>query len=236
MLRGNCPGLVQVGLNQPASALVSWVFFTQMFSKMTSNWALILFMTVLCFLWQVISGHLGWVRSIAVEPGNQWFVTGSADRTIKVSLGGNVHLCIWCRYKHVQNVHCCNVLMQILRTDVQILSQDLCNTLEHPNIGWRILLKNNFLTSTDLGPVQWEAEAVPHGTHQHRARRGRQHSQPVPVLMWRRQASQVLGSGVQQGTMRLQARVLPLRWDSPQAPLCNYDSVGIARQFLYSCD
>ncbi len=33
---------------------------------------------------QVISGHLGWVRSIAVEPGNQWFVTGSGDRTIKV--------------------------------------------------------------------------------------------------------------------------------------------------------
>lgn len=36
-----------------------------------------------CFI-QVISGHLGWVRCIAVEPGNQWFVTGSADRTIKV--------------------------------------------------------------------------------------------------------------------------------------------------------
>uniref|UniRef100_A0A3Q2Q7J0 Pleiotropic regulator 1 n=2 Tax=Fundulus heteroclitus TaxID=8078 RepID=A0A3Q2Q7J0_FUNHE len=36
-------------------------------------------------LFRVISGHLGWVRSIAVEPGNQWFVTGSADRTIKVS-------------------------------------------------------------------------------------------------------------------------------------------------------
>uniref|UniRef100_A0A8C1V2I2 Pleiotropic regulator 1 n=1 Tax=Cyprinus carpio TaxID=7962 RepID=A0A8C1V2I2_CYPCA len=35
-------------------------------------------------LYRVISGHLGWVRSIAVEPGNQWFVTGSADRTIKV--------------------------------------------------------------------------------------------------------------------------------------------------------
>lgn len=33
---------------------------------------------------KVISGHLGWVRCIAVEPGNQWFVTGSADRTIKV--------------------------------------------------------------------------------------------------------------------------------------------------------
>lgn len=36
------------------------------------------------FFLKVISGHLGWVRCIAVEPGNQWFVTGSADRTIKV--------------------------------------------------------------------------------------------------------------------------------------------------------
>ena len=25
-----------------------------------------------------------WVRSVAVEPGNQWFATGSADRTIKI--------------------------------------------------------------------------------------------------------------------------------------------------------
>lgn len=69
-----------------------------------------LFITVLCFLWQVISGHLGWVRSIAVEPGNQWFVTGSADRTIKVSLG-DIHLTtLYCRSKHVSNV-------QILRMD-----------------------------------------------------------------------------------------------------------------------
>jgi WD40 repeat protein len=35
-------------------------------------------------LMRVISGHLGWVRSVAVEPGNEWFVTGAADRTIKV--------------------------------------------------------------------------------------------------------------------------------------------------------
>ncbi|XP_038723647.1 protein pleiotropic regulatory locus 1 isoform X2 [Tripterygium wilfordii] len=34
--------------------------------------------------YRVISGHLGWVRSIAFEPGNQWFCTGSADRTIKI--------------------------------------------------------------------------------------------------------------------------------------------------------
>jgi pleiotropic regulator 1 len=31
----------------------------------------------------VISGHTGWVRSIAVDPMNQFFVSGSADRTIK---------------------------------------------------------------------------------------------------------------------------------------------------------
>ncbi|OAY63908.1 protein pleiotropic regulatory locus 1 [Ananas comosus] len=34
--------------------------------------------------YRVISGHLGWVRSIAFDPGNQWFCTGSADRTIKI--------------------------------------------------------------------------------------------------------------------------------------------------------
>ncbi|KAF8387861.1 hypothetical protein HHK36_026523 [Tetracentron sinense] len=33
---------------------------------------------------QVISGHLGWVRSIAFDPSNTWFCTGSADRTIKI--------------------------------------------------------------------------------------------------------------------------------------------------------
>jgi pleiotropic regulator 1 len=33
---------------------------------------------------RVITGHSGWVRSIAVEPTNQWFCTGSSDRTIKV--------------------------------------------------------------------------------------------------------------------------------------------------------
>lgn len=35
-------------------------------------------------LMRVIQGHLGWVRSVAVDPTNEWFVTGSADRTIKV--------------------------------------------------------------------------------------------------------------------------------------------------------
>ena len=35
---------------------------------------------------QVISGHLGWVRCIAVDPSNDWFASGSGDRTIKVLL------------------------------------------------------------------------------------------------------------------------------------------------------
>lgn len=35
-------------------------------------------------LCRVISGHLGWVRCAAVEPGNEWFATGAADRVIKV--------------------------------------------------------------------------------------------------------------------------------------------------------
>jgi len=34
-------------------------------------------------LMRVISGHQGWVRAIAVDPGNEWFVTGASDCTIK---------------------------------------------------------------------------------------------------------------------------------------------------------
>ena len=33
---------------------------------------------------RVISGHLGWVRSVAVEPGNKWFATGAGERVIKI--------------------------------------------------------------------------------------------------------------------------------------------------------
>jgi pleiotropic regulator 1 len=32
----------------------------------------------------VLAGHQGWVRSVAFDPLNEWFVTGSADRTIKI--------------------------------------------------------------------------------------------------------------------------------------------------------
>lgn len=35
-------------------------------------------------MYRVIAGHLGWVRSLAIDPTNEWFCTGSADRTIKI--------------------------------------------------------------------------------------------------------------------------------------------------------
>lgn len=35
-------------------------------------------------LMRVISGHLGWIRCVAVEPNNQWFATGAGDRIIKI--------------------------------------------------------------------------------------------------------------------------------------------------------
>jgi pleiotropic regulator 1 len=34
--------------------------------------------------YRVISGHLGCVRSVAFDPSNEWFCTGSADQTIKI--------------------------------------------------------------------------------------------------------------------------------------------------------
>jgi len=33
---------------------------------------------------RVISGHMGWVRAVAVDPSNEWFCTGAADKTIKI--------------------------------------------------------------------------------------------------------------------------------------------------------
>ncbi|KAM0046011.1 putative transcription factor WD40-like family [Helianthus debilis subsp. tardiflorus] len=34
--------------------------------------------------YRVISGHLEWVRFVAFSPNNEWFCTGSANRTIKI--------------------------------------------------------------------------------------------------------------------------------------------------------
>lgn len=42
---------------------------------------------------RVISGHLGWVRCIAVDPSNKWFATGAGDRMIKVRSIAQPALC-----------------------------------------------------------------------------------------------------------------------------------------------
>ncbi|CAL9113174.1 unnamed protein product [Musa acuminata var. zebrina] len=59
--------------------------------------------------YRVISGHLGWVRSIAFDPSNSWFCTGSADRTIKQTplTSRSLHGCAaqnWTRFRHAR--HC----------------------------------------------------------------------------------------------------------------------------------
>ncbi len=36
-------------------------------------------------LHKVLVGHQGWVDCVAVDVSNEWFATGSDDRTVKVS-------------------------------------------------------------------------------------------------------------------------------------------------------
>ncbi|ORY34752.1 WD40-repeat-containing domain protein [Naematelia encephala] len=33
---------------------------------------------------RVISGHMGWVRAVTVDPSNKWFATGAGDRVVKI--------------------------------------------------------------------------------------------------------------------------------------------------------
>jgi pleiotropic regulator 1 len=60
--------------NLSSSSLVRKDTFVQQRPEWHAPWKLM----------RVISGHLGWVRSLAVEPGNQWFASGAGDRTIKI--------------------------------------------------------------------------------------------------------------------------------------------------------
>jgi len=60
--------------NLPSSSLVRKEYIQQPKPEWHAPWKLM----------RVISGHLGWVRALAVEPGNQWFASGAGDRTIKI--------------------------------------------------------------------------------------------------------------------------------------------------------
>lgn len=57
-------------------------------------------------LYKVISGHLGWVRCVAFEPNNQWFASGSNDRTIKIwdSASSNLKLTLTGHISHVRGL------------------------------------------------------------------------------------------------------------------------------------
>ncbi|TAQ89465.1 hypothetical protein B7494_g2210 [Chlorociboria aeruginascens] len=60
--------------NIPSSGLVRKQTVMQIKPEWHAPWKLM----------RVISGHLGWVRSLAVEPENKWFASGAGDRTIKI--------------------------------------------------------------------------------------------------------------------------------------------------------
>lgn len=60
--------------NLPSSSLVRKQTVQQVKPEWHAPWKLM----------RVISGHLGWVRALAVEPNNQWFASGAGDRTIKI--------------------------------------------------------------------------------------------------------------------------------------------------------
>lgn len=58
----------------PSSSLVRRQNYVQVRPEWHAPWKLM----------RVISGHLGWVRSLCVEPENKWFASGAGDRTIKI--------------------------------------------------------------------------------------------------------------------------------------------------------
>jgi pleiotropic regulator 1 len=60
--------------NLPSSSLVRKQTIVQIKPEWHAPWKLM----------RVISGHLGWVRALAVEPENKWFASGAGDRTIKI--------------------------------------------------------------------------------------------------------------------------------------------------------
>lgn len=64
--------------NLPSSSLVRRDVVRQQKPEWHAPWKLM----------RVISGHLGWVRALAVEPGNQWFASG---RVIAQSRSGTLH-------------------------------------------------------------------------------------------------------------------------------------------------
>lgn len=75
---GFLPGAAGPGANAPAGSFSSLSSRNDLSRQPKPTWH------APWKLMRVISGHLGWVRAVTVEPGNQWFATGAGDRTIKI--------------------------------------------------------------------------------------------------------------------------------------------------------
>lgn len=71
---GNSKALALVGQNQFAVQSYKKTLMSMPKPQWHAPWK----------LYRVISGHLGWVRCIDVDPSNEWFVTGAGDRIIKI--------------------------------------------------------------------------------------------------------------------------------------------------------
>ncbi|KAL3358037.1 hypothetical protein AABB24_015265 [Solanum stoloniferum] len=77
--------------------------------------------------YRVISGHSGWVRSVAVDPTNTWFCTGSADRTIKIwdLVSGRLKLTLTGHVGQIRGVAIRNKNMFSAGEDKQVKCWDL---------------------------------------------------------------------------------------------------------------
>lgn len=68
------PRQTQSTPNQPSTSLIRREDYQPIKPEWHAPWK----------LRKVISGHFGWVRALAMEPGNEWFCSGAGDRTIKI--------------------------------------------------------------------------------------------------------------------------------------------------------
>ena len=57
-------------------------------------------------LYKTISGHLGWVLCVDVDPSNEWFVTGSSDNMVKIwdLASGHLKLTLTGHVGHIRDI------------------------------------------------------------------------------------------------------------------------------------
>lgn len=120
-------------------------------------------------LYRVISGHLGWVRCCAVEPENEWFATGSADRVIKVSA-------------QFSRFYLCFNLFN--------------NVSEHIRSSFSTTSLYDCFEIADMGSSEWQVEGFANRSHKQRSWSCIFTKASLPIFLWRGSTSQVLGSRI----------------------------------------